>query len=81
MKYSTETAKQNPLMDTTKWGKWLESVIGEHEFPASARAEVLRKVEQMSMSGSDKNASKPVSYTHLRWCPQESKKYTTEMEG
>ena len=48
MKYSTETAKQNPLMDTTKWGKWLESVIGEHEFPASARAEVLRKVERMS---------------------------------
>ena len=41
-------------------GKWLESVIGEHEFPASARAEVLRKVEQMSMSGSDKNASKHI---------------------
>ena len=48
MKYSTETAKENPMMDTSKWGEWLERAIGEHEFPASARAEVLRKVKQMS---------------------------------
>lgn len=60
MKYSTETTKQNPMMDTSKWGEWLERAIGEHEFPASARAEVLRKVEQMRMSGSDKNASKHI---------------------
>lgn len=60
MKYSTETAKESPMMDTSKWGEWLEQAIGEHEFPASARAEVLRKVEQMSMSGNDKNASKRI---------------------
>ena len=60
MKYSTETAKESPMMDTSKWREWLENAIGEHEFPASARAEVLRKVEQMSMSGSDKNASKHI---------------------
>lgn len=60
MKYSTETAKQNLMMDTSKWGEWLKHAIGEHEFPASARAEVLRKVKQMSMSGSDKNASKHI---------------------
>ena len=56
MKYSTETAKESPMMDTSKWGEWLEQAIGEH----SARAEVLRKVEQMSMSGNDKNASKHI---------------------
>ena len=60
MKYSTDTAQESPMMDTSKWGEWLEQAIGEHEFPASARAEVLRKVEQMSMSGNDKNASKHI---------------------
>lgn len=39
MKYSTETAKESPMMDTSKWGEWLEQAIGEHEFPASASVE------------------------------------------
>ena len=28
MKYSTETAKESPMMDTSKWGEWLEQAIG-----------------------------------------------------
>ena len=46
MKYSTETAKQNPLMDTTKWGKWLESVIGEHESGSFAQGGANEHVRQ-----------------------------------
>ena len=60
MKYSTETAKESPMMDTSIRGEWRDLAFGEQEFPASARAEVLRKVEQMSMSGNDKNASKHI---------------------
>lgn len=37
MKYSTETAKQNLMMDTSK-GRMAKHAIGEHEFQAFGKS-------------------------------------------